>query len=302
MHRRPSRSIGALRLLALPLLLWAVETRAAEPAASPTDPTAQATDAAGQAPTELPDTQPASAPPSAEKPAKKASSTDYRKWHFAGIGYGFIGGAYGKTDVAGPLPPVQVDLRPRDTINALKFVVMGSAELRHDRLVFLGDLFWAHLGASKSIEVHDRNFISGSISSKTLWMTALGGYRVIDNGLTVDLLGGGRLNGANEVLTLNGPNRSATGQVKHKWIDPVIAARAVVPLGGKFSASAYGDIGGVLWGSKFSWQALGTLNYQISRKMRIGVGWRYYKVDYRTGPFWYDVALSGPLIAIRTDF
>ena len=101
-------------------------------------------------------------------------------------------------------------------------------------------------------------------------------------------------------LQLEGPNRSAEGSVKQTWVDPLVAARAQVPLGGKWDFSVYGDLGGILFGSDVTWQGVATVNYQINRKMRLGGGWRYYKVNYDKGDFLYDVAQSGPLITFRT--
>lgn len=295
------------RLLAAagaPLLL-ASTTAWAEPPSAPADETAaQPAAPVDQASSGQPaDPTSAQAPAPAEKPATQATAANDGKWHFAGIGYAWLAGAYGTTKLGRIFPPVAVDMSPKDTIKSLKFVIMGAGELRHDRLILLGDLMWAHLGASKSIKIRDRTFLSGSLSTKTLAVTALGGYRLIDSGpMTLDLLGGARLNGINLGLRASGPNRSISGGVDHKWVDPVLATRAVVPLGGKMSASAYGDIAGIAWGSDFSWQAIGTLNYQVSRKMKLGLGWRYFKLSYQTGGFVYRVAQSGPIIAFRTDF
>ena len=47
---------------------------------------------------------------------------------------------------------------------------------------------------------------------------------------------------------------------------------------------------------------MATVDYQISRKMSLGAGWRYFKVNYDDGDFLYDVAQSGPLITFRTQF
>ena len=103
-------------------------------------------------------------------------------------------------------------------------------------------------------------------------------------------------------LELEGPNRSAEGTVKKNWLDPVVAVRTLAPLGGKWNLSLYGDIGGFGVGSKITWQAIGAVTYDISKKMRAGGGWRYFKVNYRDGDFLYDVAESGPIIVFRTDF
>ena len=51
-----------------------------------------------------------------------------------------------------------------------------------------------------------------------------------------------------------------------------------------------------------TWQVAPSVEYQLNHKMRIGVGWRVFKVHYDKGDFLYDVAQSGPLITFRTAF
>jgi hypothetical protein len=34
--------------------------------------------------------------------------------------------------------------------------------------------------------------------------------------------------------------------------------------------------------------------------MSLGLGWRYFKINYRNGDFLYNVHQSGPLITFRT--
>jgi hypothetical protein len=236
-------------------------------------------------------------------PTDEATMPAKKEWEFATIGYVWFAGAKGETDVIGPADPVGLDLSFGDVLKAFKFAFMGSAEARRDRLVFVGDLTFIHLDARKGIDIREQDFLDAELDSRTAEITALGGYRVADKGpVIVDLLAGGRMNFFKTTLQLEGPNRSAEGSVKKTWLDPLIAARAQAPLGGKWGVSLYGDLGGILFGSDLTWQAVGTVNYQLNRKMTLGAGWRYYKVDYDDGDFLYDVAQSGPIITFRTVF
>jgi hypothetical protein len=254
--------------------------------ASPTDPSAAA--------------QPGDAG-SGETQSSEATA-DEKKWKFATIGYGWFAGAKGKTDVIGPVPPVDLDLSLGDVLKALKFVFMGAAEARHDRLVILGDLMFVHMEAKEGIGIRDPDFLEAELDSRTAAVTLLGGYRVAnEESVKVDLLAGGRLNFSKTSLQLDGPVRSASGSVKQTWLDPVIATRVVAPLGGKWGMTVYGDVGGVLFGSDFTWQGIATVNYQLNRKMTLGAGWRYFKVNYDEGDFLYNVGQNGPLIVFRTE-
>jgi len=256
---------------------------AAETAAQPADPAAQA--------------------PEAADPPPPADATEPDKWKFATIGYLWAAGAHGETDVIGPAEPVGLDLSFGDVLDAFKFAFMGAAEARHGRVVILGDLTFIHLGVKKGIDIREQDFADAKLDSLTSEVTLVGGYRVADQGpVFVDLMAGGRLNWFKTTLELEGPNRSAEGEVKETWIDPLIAARVVAPLGGKWSSTVYGDVGGIVAGSDITWQIFGTVNYRIKPKMQLGAGWRAFKVHYDEGVFLYDVAQNGPVFVFRTEF
>lgn len=232
------------------------------------------------------------------------ATADDKKWHFALIGYVWAAGAHGLSSPRDPLPPVKLDLSFGDVMKAFKFAFMGAAEARKDRLVFLGDLMWVHLGEDKGLTVRGHDFADVSIDSKTTAITALAGYRVVDKGpVTIDLLAGARLNGNKQAFDYTGPLNNVSASLSKTWVDPIIATRIQAPLGNRVSASLYGDIGGFGIGSDLTWQAAGTVNYRINRNMWLGAGWRYFKINYDTSSgFLYDVAQSGPIFVLRTEF
>lgn len=232
-------------------------------------------------------------------PAEQPASS--KKWQFATIGYVWFAGAWGKTDVIGPAAPVDLSLPFGKVLKAFKFAFMGAAEAQHDRIVILGDLTFIHLDTHKGIGIRDPDFLQAELDSRTAEITLLGGYRVADKGpVMVDLLAGGRMNFFKTTLQLEGPNRELDGSVKQTWFDPLIGFRARAPLGGKWGASVYGDLGGFGVGSHITWQGVAGVDYQINHKMSVGAGWRYFKVDRRDGDFLYNVHQSGPLITFRT--
>jgi len=247
------------------------------------------------------DAQAQNAPQAHEPAAVQEAAPAKKKWEFATIGYIWFAGAWGKTDVIGPVAPVDLSLPFGKVLKGFKFAFMGAAEAKHDRLIFLGDLTFIHLGSDKGIGIRDPDFLSAELDSRTAEITLVGGYRVVDDdAVKLDLLAGGRMNWFDTSMQLDGPNRSASGSVKQTWFDPLLAARVQGPLGGKWSFSAYGDIGGFGIGSDITWQAVATVNYQINHKMAVGAGWRHYKVNYDHGDFLYNVYQTGPLITFKT--
>jgi len=253
------------------------------------------------------DAEPAPAPEAEAAQAADAAPPDLaviddHKWHFSTIGYAWLAGAWGETDVIDPAPPVDLDLPFGKVLKAFKFAFMGAAEARKDKFVMVGDLTFIHLEADQGIGIRDPNFLEATLDSRTAEVTLLAGYRVVHNGgLRVDLLAGGRMNWFRIDLELEGPRNSIEGTKKENWFDPIIAARGAVPLGGKWSALAYGDIGGLGIGSDITWQLVGGVEYRLNHKMTAGAGWRYFKVNYDHGDFLYNVHQSGPTITFRTE-
>ena len=266
----------------LTLLLASANAQAQSPDASP--------------PTE---TEASAAP---DQAAADAAEVDDGKWKLSTTAYVWFAGAKGKTDIIGPVDPVDLDLSFGDVIKAFKFAFMGAAEARKDRLIFLGDLTFIHLEANHGIGIRDPDFIDVELDSATAEVSLLGGYRVAEGPVDLDLLAGGRMNFFKATLDLEGPNRSVEGSNKQKWLDPLIGVRARVPLDDKWALALYGDLGGIVFGSDVTWQAVAGVDYQISHKMSLGAGWRYFKVKYDDGDFLYDVAQSGPMITFRTQF
>lgn len=243
-------------------------------------------------------------PPQQPAPGVTAPPAEtQKKWEVSTFTYFWAGGFKGDLGVKPDTEPVGVDLSFGDIFRHLKFVLMGAAEARHGRLVLIGDLVWVKLGASKSITIRDVDLLSGSLKSANLIVTAVGGYKIVAEGpLTIDLAAGGRLNGASMRLKLSGPRRSVDDKVTKTWVDPIIATRLTAQLAPKVSASLYGDMGGFGVSSRFTWQAWGLLNYQLSRKTKLSAGWRHYAVDYRKGSFLYDGHADGPIIGAVISF
>ena len=96
-----------------------------------------------------------------EKPAPAK-----KKWEFATIGYAWFAGAWGKTDVIKPVPPVDLDLPFGKVLKAFKFAFMGAAEAKHDRIVILGDLIFIHLDARQGIGIRDPDFLKAELDFK----------------------------------------------------------------------------------------------------------------------------------------
>jgi hypothetical protein len=185
-----------------------------------------------------------------------------------------------------------------DLLKDLKFALIGASEARHGRLVLLGDLMYVSLGTSANGHVGPIP-LRADVKEKTLLVTGLVGYRAIDRGpMSLDLLVGGRLSGLKTDLELTGPFETRKRDFKKTHIGPVIASRFRAPLGGKWGAAVYGDLGGFGIESDLSWQLAGTVQYDLSKHWQLGGGWRHLYLRAEKRGFKFKEVLDGPIITV----
>jgi len=202
------------------------------------------------------------------------------------------------------LPTADVSVDFSQLISHLDGVpFMGAAEAWNGRFGMMFDLISMPLGSGFSTP-HSL-FNGGDMSLRMTTGTALGMFRAIDApNQYLDIGGGVRPWGLSTDVALKAgiePRRQASGWLS--WADPLIAARYHVGLGGPFSLTVYGDLGGFSVGSKFTWQVLGTVDYAVTEWCMLSVGYRSLNVDYRGSQgALADLAMNGPFLAGRFRF
>jgi opacity protein-like surface antigen len=221
-------------------------------------------------------------------------------WHFAVNFYAWVSDLQGSVNAAEATHPADIDLSHGDVLEHLKFAAFGSFEARKDRLVFMSDLTYAHIGASSGIGPGDVDLVDAELDATTFTATFLGGYQVARGSVDVDLLVGARVVVNDTELVLSGPQRTAEGDVTETWIDPIIATQIAFPVSEKAALNFYGDMGG--GSSEFTWQAIAGISYRLSGRWSLTAAWRYYSVDYDKDYFLYDVTQSGPVVGAKLDF
>ena len=105
-------------------------------------------------------------------------------------------------------------------------------------------------------------------------------------------------------LTTSRTYREAT--ISEGWFDPVVGAQAFLPLSKALQLQLRGDIGGFGVGCSFTWMAQARLNWQVSKSVRLGLGYRWLDQDYETSSgsdyFRWKVLTQGPLVAAGVTF
>lgn len=86
------------------------------------------------------------------------------------------------------------------------------------------------------------------------------------------------------------------------FVDPIIALRANYTLAPRWSAMAYIDHGITGMGSESTTQVVGTVNYRMTDRAYVSVGYRRLDVDYRSGGTRIDVTRAGPLLGLTRQF
>jgi hypothetical protein len=239
-----------------------------------------------------------SADRAAVTPASQGGTTD--EWQFQLTPYLWIAGITGKAGI-GDLT-VDIDSGITDSDVHLNFGFMGTFEARKNRLVLLTDLQYSNLGTERPTP--GPLFSSATADFKTFILDPEVGYRVADNpakGRFVDVLGGIRywhlstdLNFAAGLL----PARSATAS--RDWVDAVLGVRGRMHLSPRLFLTGKADLGG--GGSKFTFQLLGGVGFQISKRFVLIGGYRDLDVNYDRRDFLFDTALHGPIFGFGIKF
>ena len=93
-----------------------------------------------------------------------------------------------------------------------------------------------------------------------------------------------------------------SGSVGDSWVDPIVGARYTTALSDKWKFAARGDVGGLIFGSDFSWSLSGVFRYRMSPQWDFGLGYRYLDMDRDGDDFGFDGNMSGPLIGVAYGF
>lgn len=276
----------------------AATTDAAEAAPETTVPaldTALAVDET-QTGTQAPAPEPAAA---VDAPDVDASSSN---WEASFTPYLWLAGTAGNVGVPKFGQGVEIDKSFADMLSNLNFAFMGAVDARRKRFVMRGDLMYLSMTA-KAENILNQAFLSGRVDAKTTIATASIGVRVVDQGpLFLDVLVGGRIIGLNVDMKLTGPNQTFSYGTSPSNVSPLIGARLHVPLGEKWGLGVYGDVGGLLHNTDVKWQALATIQYDISRRWTAIAGYRHMQIHHESQRLDFDVNMNGPLLGFSYKF
>lgn len=235
---------------------------------------------------------------------------DHPRWALQVTPYLWAAGLDGHISPFRRGPTIGIDKSFSDVLNDLK--VGGFINLwgRYDRYVWSGDVAYVNTKESQAVgplptigPIPSGTAVNGSVDTKQLMATLLGGYRLLDTAdFTLDALGGVRFWHISNKVKVSALGLSRNYDESFGWVEPVIGARTYMRLTDRLSLQAQADIGGFGAGSDFSWSALATANYTFTDKLSVSAGYKVLDVDYDHRGHVYDTRLSGPVLGLTYRF
>jgi hypothetical protein len=196
---------------------------------------------------------------------------------------------------------IEIDMSFRDVLDHLDYGIFLPVEMRYGRWAAVIELMASKISGERGLT--RLPFESVDVESNQMTIEMSPRYRITRPGpVDVDLIAGFRLWQVSSLLRLSDGVNRTTG-LGEMWFDPIVGSRAIARVGKSFIIQTRGDVGGVGVGSKFTYQLLGILGYQVSSRVTLAAGYRYLSVDFENDDddFLFDVAMKGAIVgaAIR---
>lgn len=197
---------------------------------------------------------------------------------------------------------IEVDESFTDILGNLNFVFMGAMNARHGRFLLGTDVIYLSMSAEGEGTLGP-GLVESDVDLKTLVVTALGGYRAVDQGpMFLDLFAGARITSVDVDLELSGPLQTVERESSNTRVGPVVGSRFRMPLSENWGLVLYGDVGGFGVTADLTWEAMATVQYELSSHWRLAGGWRYFHYHKDKDDFDVDLALSGPILGFTYRF
>lgn len=229
-----------------------------------------------------------------EQHADMPAAASLPGWAFTFAPYFWMAGMTGDVASFGS-PPIHVDATFTDILGDLDFAGMAVAEARYDRFSLAADLFFIKLSTDKATPI---GVVANQVQlgARTFEFTALAGYALVDTPTAqLDIVAGARVWSVEETLSFSG---GALGglwlQTSKSWVDALGGLRGRASLTPKVYLTGWAFAGG--GGADLDWDVFGGIGYEFNDRISGVLGYRAVGVDYRDGPFVFDVVIQGPVL------
>ena len=198
---------------------------------------------------------------------------------------------------------VDVDASPGDVFDKLQFGFMIFFEMSNQDWAVGVDALYMDLGQDGLTPILGRDAEADmkQLEIQTNILRRVAAWAEVGLGVRLSSIESGLKVAPGEIAL---PGADVT--VKNTWLDPVIAARFIIPMESKWRLGIQGDIGGFGISSDFAWQVLPFVGYRFSQVFELAAGYRAFGMKYETGSgddyFLYDMVIFGPQLGIVLRF
>lgn len=261
-------------------------------------------------------------------------------WTFNLTPYGWATSLNGSTTVRGRTTDIDagfLDILDHTQFPKSLFQLAALGEARYGRFGILTDIAYMKIGVdgniarSRGVDALNASLgVSGGLKIQMVIAEIAAAYELGQwdavtsptSSTALDAYAGGRVwwqradadfavTGTVNILGLTrSGSRTFTASGEVSWVDPVVGLRLRHEFMPGLDLSVSGDIGGFDAGSRFSWQSLAVLNYQLAKQDNISwnamLGYKALYVDYTQGSglsrYEFDMTMHGPIFGITARF
>jgi hypothetical protein len=207
-----------------------------------------------------------------------------------------------------------VDLSLGDAFSALgdlKGAAQGHVEVGRGDWTLIMDTMLMRIGESHAVTAGKLEADIGATFLELMAARRIGGERLRERDIVVELLGGARYYqvNADAIFLPNNPLLpNIPAEQTEEWVDLVFGARTAVPLTQRISGFARGDFAGFGIGtsSTLTWNLVAGVEYVHTDACWWTLGYRILDIDEHQSSagrdFAFDVKLHGPFLAILFRF
>lgn len=217
----------------------------------------------------------------------------------------------GETTADGAVTSVDVPFS--DVLENLDYGFMAYVEHRNMKWSFIGDVFYADLGASEAVVTQAGNPANIDVDLKQSFTEAFIGYRVYqqrdaNSTLGIDILAGARYNSIRVDLdaqeTVGGMVTAGNVEQDETWTDAVLGARLQYKQSNGWGFTGLFDLGTGSDSDSYQLNLLATKDFK--ENFIAHAGYRLYHFEHTTSSNGVqakiDLDFSGPLIGIGYRF
>lgn len=214
--------------------------------------------------------------------------------------YAWITGLSGKSSPFKRAPSLDIEKSFSDVLHNLRAAAFLNTWARRDRYVLNSDLLYVNTRESEVVGgLPLVGAAQGTVDTRLFMATLQGGYRVYDSEqASLDALAGFSYWDIRTRAHLSTAGRTKHHEESFSWVDPMIGLRAFYRFTPELSTHAQIHLGGFDVGSRLSYQATLTLNYDLSEHFSLAAGYKVLDVNYRRAGHVFDTRMSGPVLGL----